>query len=80
MESRGTDSFLSNEFTLKYFCLLLQGLLKKHDAFEKDFEVHKDRVKDIENVGQGLLAEVHLLCNHDMRYLWLYFVMSGNVR
>ena len=48
--------------------------MKKHDAFEKDFEVHKDRVKDIENVGQGLLAEVRFLCN-DIRYLWLYFVV-----
>lgn len=39
----------------------LQGLLKKHDAFEKDFEVHKERVKAIENVGQGPLAEVRFV-------------------
>jgi spectrin alpha len=42
---------------------LVQGLLTKHDAFEKDFEVHKERVKDIENVGQGLLADVSSYCN-----------------
>lgn len=28
-----------------------QGLIKKHDAFETDFNVHKERVEDI--VGQG---------------------------
>jgi spectrin alpha len=33
----------------------VQGLLKKHDVFETDLAVHKDRVNDIEQQGQGLI-------------------------
>lgn len=33
----------------------VQGLLKKHDAFETDFAVHGDRCSDINNAGQTLI-------------------------
>lgn len=33
----------------------VQGLLKKHDAFETDFAAHKDRCADICNAGSGLV-------------------------
>lgn len=32
----------------------VQGLLKKHDAFETDFAVHRDRSADICNAGAKL--------------------------
>lgn len=32
----------------------VQGLLKKHDAFETDFAAHKDRCADICNAGAKL--------------------------
>lgn len=32
----------------------VQGLLKKHDAFETDFAVHRDRCADICNAGVKL--------------------------
>lgn len=35
----------------------VQGLLKKHDAFEADFAVHRERCADIISAGQQLLAE-----------------------
>lgn len=35
----------------------VQGLLKKHDAFEADFSVHRERCADIISAGQQLLAE-----------------------
>ncbi|XP_024083018.1 spectrin alpha chain [Cimex lectularius] len=35
----------------------VQGLLKKHDAFETDFTAHRDRCADICNAGQSLMAE-----------------------
>ncbi|CAG2122273.1 unnamed protein product, partial [Medioppia subpectinata] len=35
----------------------VQGLLKKHDAFEADFAVHRERCADIINAGQQLVAE-----------------------
>ncbi|XP_031333128.1 spectrin alpha chain isoform X3 [Photinus pyralis] len=35
----------------------VQGLLKKHDAFETDFQAHRDRCKDISQDGQKLVSE-----------------------
>lgn len=35
----------------------VQGLLKKHDAFEADFAVHRERCADIITAGQQLIAE-----------------------
>lgn len=32
-----------------------QGLIKKHDAFETDFNVHKERLEDIIKQGQALI-------------------------
>lgn len=40
----------------------LQGLLKKHEAFETDFTVHKDRVNDVCSNGQDLIKKVSLAC------------------
>ena len=37
-----------------------QSLLKKHDAFESDLEVHRARVGETEDEGQGLISEVCL--------------------
>lgn len=47
--------------------LLLQGLLKKHEAFETDFTVHKDRVKDVCANGQDLVKKVSLARWRDPR-------------
>lgn len=44
------------------FLLPLQGLLKKHEAFETDFTVHKDRVNDVCSNGQDLIKKVSLAC------------------
>ncbi|XP_070496510.1 spectrin alpha chain isoform X3 [Chironomus tepperi] len=35
----------------------VQGLLKKHDAFESDFAAHNDRCNDICNQGSNLVAD-----------------------
>ncbi|GAB6021923.1 hypothetical protein CHUAL_006086 [Chamberlinius hualienensis] len=35
----------------------VQGLLKKHDAFETDFQVHRDRCQDIDAAGKQLISE-----------------------
>ncbi|PVD22109.1 hypothetical protein C0Q70_17913 [Pomacea canaliculata] len=35
----------------------VQGLLKKHEAFETDFQVHRDRCTDIKREGQRLIDE-----------------------
>ncbi|XP_060267732.1 spectrin alpha chain, non-erythrocytic 1 isoform X6 [Ovis aries] len=35
----------------------IQGLLKKHEAFETDFTVHKDRVNDVCTNGQDLVKK-----------------------
>ncbi|XP_022904900.1 spectrin alpha chain isoform X4 [Onthophagus taurus] len=35
----------------------VQGLLKKHDAFEMDFQAHRDRCKDISEAGKKLVSE-----------------------
>lgn len=42
-----------------------QGLLKKHEAFETDFTVHRDRVSDVCANGEDLIKKVHnLLINY----------------
>lgn len=35
----------------------VQGLLKKHDAFETDFAVHRDRCNDICEAGNKLIND-----------------------
>jgi spectrin alpha len=35
----------------------VQGLLKKHDAFETDFAAHRDRCTDICTAGEQLMAD-----------------------
>ena len=40
------------------FCLIPQGLLKKHEAFETDFTVHRDRVNDVCTNGDELIKKV----------------------
>jgi spectrin alpha len=35
----------------------VQGLLKKHDAFDTDFQVHKDRCRDIIKDGEKLIND-----------------------
>ena len=44
-----------------YFILCLQSLLKKHEAFESDLEVHRARVGETEEEGQGLINDVSLM-------------------
>ena len=36
---------------------MFQGLLKKHDAFETDFQVHRDRSAEVTKEGDKLIAE-----------------------
>uniref|UniRef100_A0A8C2UCP0 Spectrin alpha, non-erythrocytic 1 n=1 Tax=Coturnix japonica TaxID=93934 RepID=A0A8C2UCP0_COTJA len=38
----------------------IQGLLKKHEAFETDFTVHKDRVNDVCANGEDLIKKVSI--------------------
>lgn len=38
----------------------VQGLLKKHEAFETDFTVHRDRVNDVCSNGDELINKVRL--------------------
>ncbi|XP_017774793.1 PREDICTED: spectrin alpha chain isoform X2 [Nicrophorus vespilloides] len=35
----------------------VQGLLKKHDAFETDFQAHRNRCSDIGDAGKNLISE-----------------------
>ncbi|KAH9498945.1 hypothetical protein Btru_003975 [Bulinus truncatus] len=35
----------------------VQGLIKKHEAFESDFQVHKERCSEIKKEGQTLIKE-----------------------
>nr|NVI69325.1 alpha spectrin [Cucujiformia] len=35
----------------------VQGLLKKHDAFETDFQAHRERCKDISDAGRRLIEQ-----------------------
>uniref|UniRef100_A0A8C6JA33 Spectrin alpha chain, non-erythrocytic 1 n=1 Tax=Melopsittacus undulatus TaxID=13146 RepID=A0A8C6JA33_MELUD len=41
----------------------IQGLLKKHEAFETDFTVHKDRVNDVCANGEDLIKKLNKLWN-----------------
>ncbi len=36
----------------------MQGLLKKHEAFESDVAVHRGRVRETETTGESLISEV----------------------
>ena len=38
--------------------LYLQGLLKKHEVFETDFQVHRDRCSEVQKEGEKLMEEV----------------------
>lgn len=40
-----------------------QGLLKKHEAFETDFTVHRDRVNDVCANGEELIKKVVTIKN-----------------
>lgn len=55
---RPVDADLRHRKYFLLFCIYFKGLLKKHEAFEKDFDVHKERVKDIEKESNGLVEEV----------------------
>ncbi len=44
----------------KNFCFQ-QGLLKKHEAFETDFTVHRDRVNDVCANGEELIKKVPII-------------------
>ena len=39
----------------------VQGLIKKHEAFETDFQVHRDRCVEIKKEGEKLIEEVNTL-------------------
>ena len=47
----------------------VQGLLKKHSAFQTDFKVHKQRSEEITKQGNDLIERVGL-------YLQLYFYLA----
>lgn len=36
----------------------VQGLLKKHEVFETDFHIHKERCNEIKKEGEKLISEV----------------------
>merc|ERR1712142_124203 len=38
----------------------VQGMIKKHDAFETDFSVHRDRCQDIQKAGEKLIEQENL--------------------
>lgn len=38
--------------------MYLQGLLKKHEVFETDFQIHKERCEEIKNEGEKRINEV----------------------
>ncbi|TSL04208.1 Spectrin alpha chain, non-erythrocytic 1 [Bagarius yarrelli] len=44
----------------------VQGLLKKHEAFETDFTVHRDRVNDVCANGDELIKKTSLQENHNV--------------
>ncbi len=55
------DDFFEYDFNGSLIGLSsFQTLLKKHEAFESDLEVHQQRVSDIKNVGEKLITEVML--------------------
>lgn len=49
--------------------VLIQGLLKKHEAFETDLEVHRERVQDIEDAGNKLIEKVNF---NEFRIIYLF--------
>ena len=60
---------MSNDVEFNWLVSLLllndssQTLQKKHEAFESDLEVHKQRVGDIRAVGEKLISEVCFRCS-----------------
>lgn len=48
----------SKTFIDVFHLLYSKGLLKKHEAFESDFQVHKERCTEIKREGQTLINEV----------------------
>uniref|UniRef100_A0A8D2M6K8 Spectrin alpha chain, non-erythrocytic 1 n=1 Tax=Zonotrichia albicollis TaxID=44394 RepID=A0A8D2M6K8_ZONAL len=55
----------------------IQGLLKKHEAFETDFTVHKDRVNDVCANGEDLIKKVSM--NSSSKAPQDIFVLQGKV-
>ena len=49
-------------------------MLKKHEAFETDLSVHQGRVREIEESGEDLVAQVIPVCCH-----WRLCVLMYNV-
>lgn len=45
------------DINVHIFAVNAQGLLKKHEAFETDLEVHRERVADIESAGNKLIED-----------------------
>lgn len=43
---------------LAFADLIMQSLLKKHEALENDFAVHKNRVQDVCAQGEDILNKV----------------------
>ena len=75
MHEHLTDIWTFNKSCIVILCLLLilllQSLLKKHDAFESDLEVHRARVGETEDEGQRLISDVSQTqdVNETMYYL-----------
>lgn len=46
---------------LAFSDLIMQSLLKKHEALENDFAVHKNRVQDVCAQGEDILSKVSFL-------------------
>ena len=49
------------------FCVL-QGLLKKHEVFETDFQVHRERCQEVQKEGEKLMTEVTIATVLDFGY------------
>lgn len=52
------DMCLTLAVSLLRILSFTQGLLKKHEAFETDFTVHRDRVSDVCTNGEELIKKV----------------------
>lgn len=72
--------FFSACLKFLYLALLFQGLLKKHEAFETDFTVHRDRVNDVCSNGDELIKKVqynfykvHILQIYPFDPLMIYY-------
>lgn len=60
---------------------LMKGLLKKHEAFQSDLEVHKERCFDIKREGQTLIDEVELCSIRSFKYfVWYSAYVDGVIR